>query len=199
MTPGKTKKAGGRQPAPRQPRNSDKLQLRRLGLSDYGQWRRAGERSQAEINARRAYPRNFSISRWAYARQCRHQARQSLAGRRYHFGIFRQGEFCGEVYADMNRRFPGSCSAGYWTDSQLTGQGIATTAMSQLIEFVFDQIKLGRIQLEIWPGHAASFRVARKLGFSHEGLARGLTFARGTWYDYEIYALTIVDWRRRGG
>ena len=70
---------------------------------------------------------------------------------------------------------------------------MATQAMAQLIELAFNRFGLRRIQLEIWPGHHASLRVAEKLGFAKEGLAKQLTFSGSAGYDYEIYALTVFQ------
>ena len=167
------------------------LQLRPLVWSDYRQWRETGERSRSEINAWRAYPRDFTISHWAFYRLCGRWKRLRRQHQRYQFGIFWKGKLCGEVYADVSRRFPLTCHSGYWIDSQLTGRGLATQAMAQLIKLAFNRFGLRRIQLEIWPGHRASLRVAEKLGFVREGLAKQLTFSDGVSYDYEIYALTV--------
>ena len=166
------------------------LQLRPLGWSDYGSWRKIGERSRSEINAWRAYPRDFAISHFAFYKLCCRWKHLRRRCHRYQFGIFWKGKLCGEIYADVSRRFPLTCHCGYWIDSQLTGQGLATQAMAQLIELAFNRFGLRRIQLEIWPGHHASIRVAKKLGFLREGIAKQLTFSNGVGYDYEIYALT---------
>ena len=171
----------------------NRVAIRPLVWSDYGQWREAGERSCPDINAWRAYPRNFAISRPAFMRLCRRYKRLSKRRQRYHFGVFQRERFCGEVYADVSRRFPLTCHAGYWIDSRSTGRGLATRAMTELINEAFNRLGLRRIQLEIWPGHHASIRVAQRLGFIREGKARQLTFKDGVGYDYEIYALTIRD------
>ena len=69
--------------------------------------------------------------------------------------------------------------------------------MALMLKFAFAEAGLHRIQLEILPDHHASSKVAQKLGFRREGLAKGLMLKDGVWRDYDIWALTIEKWQNR--
>ncbi|MEA2499458.1 MAG: ribosomal-protein-serine acetyltransferase [Actinomycetota bacterium] len=82
---------------------------------------------------------------------------------------------------------------GYWLRSDLAGQGYMTEAASAAIAFAFDDLDLHRLELHAAEGNDASMRVAEKLGFQREGLARHAGFGGGSWQDMHIYGLLSTD------
>jgi RimJ/RimL family protein N-acetyltransferase len=82
---------------------------------------------------------------------------------------------------------------GYWIRSDLAGRGLTTEAASAIVAFGFDVVGLHRIELHAAPGNAGSIRVAEKLGFQFEGLARHAGFAESRWQDMNIYGLLETD------
>jgi len=66
----------------------------------------------------------------------------------------------------------GSLEIGYWVAADATGQGIATETTAVLTRVGFEVIELDRIDLQIEPANERSAKVARKLGFTHEGTLR---------------------------
>ncbi|MFF2887273.1 GNAT family N-acetyltransferase [Paenibacillus sp. NPDC057967] len=77
-----------------------------------------------------------------------------------------------------------SCHLGYRLDGEEEGKGYMTEALQALIDYAFQELKLHRIEANIMPHNAASFRVVEKLGFQHEGLARKYLKINGKWEDH---------------
>ena len=69
------------------------------------------------------------------------------------------------------------------------GKGIATEAVQLMTGYLFHRKKNNRIRLIIHPDNVASRRVAEKIGYRHEGTARGAWFHRGRNHDVEVFAL----------
>ena len=77
-----------------------------------------------------------------------------------------------------------SCHLGYKLDQQETGQGYMQEALKEGISFVFKEYGLHRIEANIMPSNIRSLRVAEKLGFYREGLARDYLKINGKWEDH---------------
>jgi ribosomal-protein-alanine N-acetyltransferase len=82
-----------------------------------------------------------------------------------------------------------SCHLGYQIDERETNQGLITEALRKAIEYGFDELKLHRVEANIMPRNARSRRVAEKLGFEAEGLAKKYLKIDGTWEDHLHYVL----------
>lgn len=81
------------------------------------------------------------------------------------------------------------CSIGYKTDSAYRKNGYAYEATSFLLPLIHENYNVKRIEADILPENAASLALARKLGFSYEGLARKSHSVAGVERDHFRYAL----------
>lgn len=77
-----------------------------------------------------------------------------------------------------------SCHLGYKLDKDEVGKGYITEALKKGISIIFDEWKLHRIEANIMPRNERSLRVAERLGFYHEGLARKYLKINGKWEDH---------------
>lgn len=77
------------------------------------------------------------------------------------------------------------------------GRGIATAAVTQLVDLIFDQTELERLMAVISVGNRASRRLVEKLGFQHEGTMRRHFVIGGRRVDQCLYGLLRRDWKRR--
>jgi len=82
---------------------------------------------------------------------------------------------------------------GYIIDPACQRQGIATEAVSAMLDFCFDELRLHRVQAFIHPGNAASLALAEKLGFRCEGRLRDNLRVGDEWRDDLLYALLETD------
>jgi ribosomal-protein-alanine N-acetyltransferase len=69
------------------------------------------------------------------------------------------------------------------------GRGVTTRAVRLLCNWLFEDLRLARIQLLAEPDNVASWRVAERVGFTREGLLRSWTEMKGRRRDFYIYSL----------
>lgn len=84
-------------------------------------------------------------------------------------------------------------SIGYIVDPARQRQGIATEAVSAMLDFCFGDLSLHRVQAFIHPGNTASLALVEKLGFRREGLLRDNLRVGDVWRDDVLYALLESD------
>ncbi|WP_051351079.1 GNAT family N-acetyltransferase [Sulfobacillus thermosulfidooxidans] len=114
--------------------------------------------------------------------------------RRYLLGIFPAGNSdAGALlgYVNLNNVIRGvfqNCDMGYAMDYDLRNQGIMTAAVTEAIDFAFNDIKLHRIQVAIIPTNTPSLRVAEKTGFRLIGLSPQYLKIHGVWHDHLLLA-----------
>ncbi len=121
-------------------------------------------------------------------------------GRAFDFSVTMKGEphrVVGGVGIWYTSRIQRSGEIGYWVRSDLTGKGVATEAAKALLPLGFEEMGLHRILMRIGVGNHSSRRVAEKLGFSYEGIAREEILVRGVWMDHEVFSLLEREWQRR--
>jgi len=82
-----------------------------------------------------------------------------------------------------------SCFLGYSIDQAQLGRGYATEAVATGVCYVFEQLRLHRIEANIMPRNQASIRVAEKLDFVCEGLSPKYLKINGVWEDHLHYVL----------
>jgi len=82
-----------------------------------------------------------------------------------------------------------SCSVGYWVSQSVTGRGVATAALRQIIGVAFGELGLHRIQGETLLDNAASQRVLERNGFARIGMAPEYLKIAGSWQDCILYQL----------
>ena len=78
---------------------------------------------------------------------------------------------------------------GYYLAEEYWGKGIATEAVKQLAEHVFNQTDIMRIFAEPFSTNRGSCRVLEKSGFQFEGTLRKNAVKNGEIKDMQMYAL----------
>ena len=62
-----------------------------------------------------------------------------------------------------------------------------------MIEYAFHDLALNRLEVHVAPENLASLRVAEKLGFQREGIAREAELINGQYSDHVQYSLLRSD------
>lgn len=86
-----------------------------------------------------------------------------------------------------------SCGLGYWVRRTSWGKGYATEAGAALLRHAFGDLQLNRVEALVALENAASHRVVEKLGFTREGVARGIERISGEHLDHVQYSLLAAD------
>ena len=107
-------------------------------------------------------------------------------------------EYGDEVVGQLNVSsiIHGSLSSaviGYWISPAVAGLGITTTAVALVCDYLFEQIGLHRVEIDIRPENLSSLRVVQKLGFRYEGLKERYIHINGAWRDHYVFALTSEE------
>lgn len=93
--------------------------------------------------------------------------------------------------------------AGWSVSVECAGRGIATEAVTALLDLAFAPapggVGLHRVQANIMPSNARSVRVAEKCGFRREGLAKDYLKIAGAWQDHYMYAKLAEEHSGKGG
>ena len=77
---------------------------------------------------------------------------------------------------------------GYWVARHARSRGLATRALRLLTEHAFAAWRIARVELITLPGNAASQAVARRAGFTHEGVMRSYLATRGERFDQTMWS-----------
>jgi RimJ/RimL family protein N-acetyltransferase len=72
---------------------------------------------------------------------------------------------------------------GFWLAPWARGRGIGSAAVRAACEWAFENWDLNRIEMTTLPDNEGSQALARKIGFTHEGLLRQRNFERGKHVD----------------
>ncbi|MHA4044065.1 GNAT family N-acetyltransferase [Bacillus cereus] len=79
----------------------------------------------------------------------------------------------------------------------LTGQGYGTEAIKIVLRFVFEQLSLNRLQLEVFSHNLRGIKAYEKVGFAKEGTLRQSLFYNDTYSDGIIMAILKSDYIER--
>jgi ribosomal-protein-serine acetyltransferase len=111
-------------------------------------------------------------------------------------GIWHQGRLAGVVGAgriDWENR---STMIGYWLGESCQGKGLMTGACRALVDYLFSELKLHRIEIRCATSNPKSCAVPKRLGFSKEGVLRQAQMFDDRFLDLEVYGLLVEDWNR---
>ena len=88
-------------------------------------------------------------------------------------------------------------SVAYWLVAEARGRGLATRAVRLLTRWGFEEFG-DLVRIELWSivGNDPSDRVARRAGFSEEGIFRSRFPHRGEFRDVRCFSLLRADARR---
>ncbi|MBS1878651.1 MAG: GNAT family N-acetyltransferase [Actinobacteria bacterium] len=103
-------------------------------------------------------------------------------------------------YFDISQIIRGplqSAFVGYGGVAGLSGQGYMSEGMQLLLRYVFEDLRLHRVEANIQPGNEPSLALARRAGFVREGYSERYLKIGGEWRDHERWAIRVEQWQRR--
>ena len=81
-----------------------------------------------------------------------------------------------------------SSNIGYWVGSEYYKQGLMTSALSLMIEFVVKKWGITKISAATLPENTASINLLKKFRFHEGGIDRKYLKIRGVWRDHKIFS-----------
>ena len=178
----------------------DGIHLRPPHMGDYAAWAELRALSRDHLTPWEPQWTRDELSRDAFRRRVRHFQRELREDLGYAFFLFRDLDdrlLGGITLSNVRRGVTQAAAVGYWIGKPFAGRGLMTKAVSGVVRFAFEELKLHRLEAACMPSNAASIRVLEKNGFQREGLARRYLKINGVWQDHLLYA-TLADDPREG-
>ncbi|WP_201831234.1 GNAT family N-acetyltransferase [Microvirga zambiensis] len=97
--------------------------------------------------------------------------------------------------SEIVRGFFQSAYLGYYGMAGLSGRGLMTEAVGQVVSHGFNALGLHRLEANIQPGNEPSRALVKRLGFRQEGYSPRYLKISGEWRDHERWAVLADDWR----
>jgi ribosomal-protein-serine acetyltransferase len=112
------------------------------------------------------------------------------------FSIWFDDKFCGLIGLKdidyLNRKI----EIGYWLVYEMTGKGIMTLALERIIEFIFRDLEMNRIQIRCGVGNIKSSNLPKKFSFHFEGIERQGERYHTKYIDLEVFSLLRKEWEK---
>ncbi|MEQ1605841.1 MAG: GNAT family protein [Pyrinomonadaceae bacterium] len=116
---------------------------------------------------------------------------------RFSASIVQNGKIVGSIgfhnFDNANR----SAHIGYWIARDEEGKGIVTRCCKALIDHLFDEVGLNRVQINCITENTRSRAIPERLGFKLEGVLRQAEYVNGRFGDWAIYSLLRDEWKNR--
>jgi len=166
-------------------RRRDRVAFERLRERNAG-WLRPWDASDPEAAARVLDFR--TLRRW--------NQEQARLGASLPLVITVEGRLAGQITAGpIQYGALRSAVLGYWIDREEAGRGVVPRATALVIDHLFAELGLHRIEVTVRPENTASLRVVEKLHLRPEGMRRSAIHVDGAWRDHLVFALTAEEVR----
>ena len=82
-------------------------------------------------------------------------------------------------------------------EQKIHSRGIGTETLSMLVKYGFENIKLHKIEAEIFSFNSISIKLFTKLFFKHDATKRDSLWRNGKWWDVHIFSLLKKDYESK--
>jgi len=102
------------------------------------------------------------------------QNERHIIGKGYSFAIaFKETDISvGSVFVGLNPNDFERATLGYWIFQEYRGSRVLSKILPSLIEWVWKELNIIRLELYVEPWNTGSIKIAESLGFQKEGLMR---------------------------
>lgn len=126
----------------------------------------------------------------SFRQSARRMRREAKRGTYLPFVIEYEGEFVGQInVADIVYGSLRGCHIGYWIAERVSGRGIMTTALALTTDYLFEHLRLHRVEVAIRPENVPSNRLVQRLGFTFEGTRPQFLHINNAWRDHHVYVM----------
>ena len=122
---------------------------------------------------------------------------QFAASEGFTAGIWEGKQFLGLIGTRKIDWANGRVELGYWIGRAFQGRGIVTDACRAVLDYVFRELRLNRVEIQCATANSKSAAVPRRLGFTLEGIRREAELVNGKFYDLLHFSLLKKEWQRR--
>lgn len=171
------------------------LVLRQPRYADFEEWREVRMTSRAFLAPFEPIWADNELTQTGFRARIRRYAKEAAEQSGYTFFLILSDDATTELVggltlSNIRRRAAQAASLGYWMSAGHAGKGLMTRAVGLALPFVFNELRLHRLEAACLPHNSASIRVLEKNGFRKEGLAEGYLLINGKWQDHLLFGLT---------
>lgn len=113
----------------------------------------------------------------------------------FQLGIWFHGNLAGIIGLHSIHWGNQSTSIGYWLGTEFQGHGIMSGACRTLVEMMFEDFKLNRVEIRAAVGNVKSRAIPQRLGFVEEGRIRQAEWLYDHYVDHVIYGQLADEWK----
>jgi ribosomal-protein-alanine N-acetyltransferase len=176
--------------------SGERVMLRPPVLGDWEEWAAVRADSRAFLVPWEPTWPADDLTKAAFRRRLRRYQRDARDDSGYAFLVFLRGTgrlVGGITVSSVRRGVTQSASMGYWMGERFAGQGLMTDAVRALLPWLFDTLRLHRVEAACLPTNAASKALLRRVGFREEGYAREYLKINGAWCDHVLFGMLASD------
>lgn len=111
-------------------------------------------------------------------------------------GIWYKGQLCGVIGLLYINWGNSNAGIGYWMAEALQGKGIMTKSCKSLIDYLFDELELHRVEIRCAENNIKSRSIPERLGLKPEGLVREVEWLYDHYVNHVIYSVLASEWRK---
>lgn len=112
-------------------------------------------------------------------------------------GIFDNGQLIGGIGMHGWNHELNKAKIGYWLREAEQGNGVMTESSTTFIDYLFNTVQLHKIELEYFPENLKSGKLAKRLGFSIEGIIRHASKYHGAYHDLVVCGIMKTEWENK--
>ncbi|MEP6786950.1 MAG: GNAT family protein [Acidobacteriota bacterium] len=131
-----------------------------------------------------------------YEKFVEREIRGTAENERLGFGIYRGDGLIGTIGLINFDHDAKVTEIGYWIDAAEEGKGIVSKACRKLIDFVFGELAMNRIQIRCAAPNFRSGAIPERFGFTREGTQRQHVLRDGKLMDFVTYGLLASEWNQ---
>ena len=120
---------------------------------------------------------------------------QFASNQGFQAGIWYQGTIVGSIGLHELDWIDRKVELGYWLSADQQGKGLVTKACKMLINFVFEEYHLNKIEIHCATANHRSRAIPERLGFTQEGFIRQAQWLYDHYVDMVIYGLLASEWK----
>ena len=111
------------------------------------------------------------------------------------YGIYEDQLFIGSVgYTNLDRRNQSAEFGNLLVSQGYRGRGYAKEAATLLLNYMFSQMNVRRIHLEVFSHNGEAVSLYEKIGFVKEGVLRKSQFSFGEFRDVVVMSILKEEW-----
>ncbi|MFS0862768.1 GNAT family N-acetyltransferase [Fredinandcohnia sp. 179-A 10B2 NHS] len=90
-----------------------------------------------------------------------------------------------------------STSIGYFLSEEAQGRGIITQSIEALLGYLFNELRLNRVQIQVAAGNVKSRAIPERMGFRAENIIREGQWLYDHYEDLVTYSLLATEWENK--